>query len=374
MYNERLARFAMEGRVIAINKHPEGRPDIGLSQLIDLYTEKAVGKRADRWIYVTDRQTIVSPSWPSPRYVTMPGPSLEADFAQLFAEVVTCHEINPDGAARQLDESAWDERRRQLARHIDERLTPAPIKQLASDPWHQLRRQADRARAKSDNAREIRYLDRLIAVEPTWQNYHQRAGIAERSHSDRAQDYLEAAKRAGDGYWHQCRQERYFETCAGILIKSTTGTPQQYQLGLQLADAISIAEPEDQGRHLLVAKAHYRVGRYAEALSILDGWKRDWERKIVSQVGHFFMPAWPVPLVESQPVEKEVAEALAFLAMTYHRLDHRDRAQRILDQLRTLIVRVYGGIGWADLAFVEVFPDLLREAEALIEGRPQPAK
>ncbi len=46
----------------------------------------------------------------------------------------------------------------------------------------------------------------------------------------------------------------------------------------------------------------YRVGRYAEALSLLEVWQREWERAIVSQVGQFLMSGWPVALLDRPPV------------------------------------------------------------------------
>jgi hypothetical protein len=52
-------------------------------------------------------------------------------------------------------------------------------------------------------------------------------------------------------------------------------------------------------------------------------------------------------------------QAMAFLAMTHHRLGHRDQARAALADLRAM------GKGYAHL---------LREAETLIEGRPQPGK
>jgi hypothetical protein len=185
-----------------------------------------------------------------------------------------------------------------------------------------------------------------------------------------APDFLEAGKQAGGGYW--CEPFALESTLPSIsristftekLIWTSTLAPEEYLLALQLAQLISRAKPEDSGRLLLFAKALYRVGRYAEALSHLEGWQH---RRIISQIGQCFMTGWPVALLNKQPVEWDVVQAMAFLAMTQHRLGHRDRALAALTDLRTMYDQKL--LEWPTSR------NLFREAEALIEGRPPPGK
>jgi len=155
------------------------------------------------------------------------------------------------------------------------------------------------------------------------------------------------------------------------LIRPTKGTPEGYQLGFQLAEALSQAKPEDRGRRILLAIAHYRVGHHAEALSLLETWQRERERAVVSRVGQFFMTPLPVSFPHRESVGPDVIEAQAFLAMTHHRLGHADRARAILADLRTMGDSLNGPERWKE---AKDYADLLREAETLIEGRPQSGK
>jgi hypothetical protein len=151
-FSDDLARFATEGRFINLDK------------LIDLHSEKPIGSREAQ--YVPARKTfVVCLNYGSyPLYIPLPGSRLDAEVGRLFAEVVAGHELDRDGATRQLDEATWEERRRQLARRLDGHPAPFPIGRIASDPWHWLRRQVGRADPLSPRE-EVKYLDRLIAVE-----------------------------------------------------------------------------------------------------------------------------------------------------------------------------------------------------------------
>ncbi len=352
-FSQDLARFTTEGRFIS------------LSKLIDLHTEKPIGSRAAQ--YVPARMTFVVAgwTWSSPGYIPLPGSLLNVEVGRLFAEVVTCQELDRDGTTRQLDEATWDERRRQLANRLDMHAT-SPISRLAADRWHWLRRQADRADPLSPRE-EVKYLDRLVAVEPTWQNYLRRGLYHSKSRHlvEAARDVLEAGKHANEGYWHTrylaVNQSLYsvdlLKDFARPLILPDKLTRQECQMGLQLAEALSHAIPEDRARRLLLAIANYRVGRYAKALSLLEGWQREYEQAVVSQVGQFFLLGWPAALLKRPPVQEDAVRALAFRAMAYHRLGQSDRARAAL-------------AGFRVLGKDKKYRDLLREAETLIEGRP----
>jgi hypothetical protein len=128
----------------------------------------------------------------------------------------------------------------------------------------------------------------------------------------------------------------------------------------------------------LFSKALYRVGRYADALSILNGWQRKWERHIISHVGELFMSGWPGALLDWWRVDQDDLQAMAYMAMTHHRLGHHDRAHALLADLRILRVELHGPGGTPKSgerkSIADMYPGLLGEAEALIEGRPPPGK
>jgi hypothetical protein len=319
-FSDDLSRLARDGRFITLGK------------LMDLHTEKAVGEvnpdyNYNTIQYVPNRQAYLAPNWPSPQYIPLPGSPLDAEVARLFAEVVTCKELDPGGNARPLDEATWDERHKQLARQLDEHPASSPIRWVAADPWFWLRRQEDAARTKGTWEEALKYLDRLIAVEPTWQNYDRRAMIYSDNNHHRYReaglDMLEAGKRAGSGYYWHLDSSGY----VWKLIQPATNTPEQYQLGLRLAEAFSKADPEDRHARLLIAGALYRVGRYAEALPLLESWQRERERAVVSQVGQFLMRPWPAPVLTTKTIPKDAVTALAFQAMAQYRLGRLDLAQ-----------------------------------------------
>jgi hypothetical protein len=156
------------------------------------------------------------------------------------------------------------------------------------------------------------------------------------------------------------------------LLASATGTPEEYQLGLMLAEALSNALPDNRVRRFLLAIARYRVGHYTEALTLLGGWQHERKQMIISQVGQYLMAGWPVALLGRQPVRQDIGDALALSAMTYHRLGHPERARAILADLRTL--RVLDDKSVARLWKSGTYPGLLREAESVIEGGPKPGK
>jgi tetratricopeptide (TPR) repeat protein len=374
-FSDILARFAIAGRwfivaseMTANGPSPEGR-------VTDLRTEKRIGRLAGVPRYVPDRQSFIVQGFRrSSQYLPIASVSLDAGVAQLFPEVVTCHRLDPAATTQLLEETEWEERRRNLQERLNEHSSSPLISRLAADRWHWLRRQAGRAQARNAFEDEIKYLNRLIVVEPTWQNYQQRAEAASQTRNYRgaALDILEAGKRAGSGYWH-C-EPSYGFGFADHLLTPATGRPEDYQAGLQLAQAYSDAKPEDLPRRVLLAIAHYRVGHYREALSLLESWRRERERAVVCHVGQFLMRPWPVPFFSTQPpffstkpIPLDAVQALAFEAMTHHRLGHSALARVVLADLRTAGSSSDWSKNW-------YYSNLLHEAEALIERRPQSEK
>jgi serine/threonine protein kinase/WD40 repeat protein len=406
-FSDDLARFASDGRFFVSVSGKYGGMGVQTERsLIDLRTERAIGK-TNAWVgdlrHVPDRKTFVALSWPSPRYIPTTDGSLDAEVAQLFAEVVTCQELDPAGSIRPLEEAEWEERRGKLVERLREHPAPFPVGRAAADPWLWLRRKLDSAKTDEE---KLKYLDRLIAVEPTWKNYEQRAQVhyyrfypwddskvrrkvpdeaaSRKFAAEAARDFLEAGKRAGSGYWHQVRYDTEYGPrswpfrLAAELARPNHVTPDQYDLGLQLAEALHPANPDDRYRRQVLAKALYRVGRYAEALPLLP--QREWERHCITQMGRLLMSPWTVAIRKEAFLNRDtelnqdndrLMEAMAYLAMTYHRLGHPDQARAVLAHLRTWYLKSRGNLGPDMQSIADRYPDLLREAEALIEGQPR---
>jgi hypothetical protein len=336
--------------------------------LVDLATEKAVGREVETdspILYAPDRQAFVVLEKQSPKYIALPDAPLDAELARLFAEVVTARELDSAGNTQPLDEARWEERRQQLARRLHERPGPHLMGRLAEDRWYWLRLQAHKAVGEAG----IKYLDRLIGVEPTWQNFRWRAQ-AQSAPEKVAQDKLQAARLAGVGFWHNDWSPNYL--LSGELVSTPEGSPQSYRTGLQLAQALSEAFPENRSYRSFVAMGYYRTGQYAEALALLESWQRDRERGAASLLGQFLMRPWPAPFVEGDEVfYGDDIHALGFLAMTQQRLGHPDRARALLIELRRQADCHSGtpaGLDWKQFKWYRAF---LSEVEALIEGRPQ---
>jgi len=137
-----------------------------------------------------------------------------------------------------------------------------------------------------------------------------------------------------------------------------------------MAQALSNAKPGDLERRVLLVIAHYRLGHYGEALALLESWKSERLRAIVAKVGQCLMPSWPAPFFDQQPLKEGGYDALAFQAMAQFRLGQHLQARSALADLRCYPIppnpNHFPGphMNWG-------YKDLLREAEALIEGPPK---
>jgi hypothetical protein len=193
-----------------------------------------------------------------------------------------------------------------------------------------------------------------------------------------ARDILEAGRLADKGYWYQ--RNPPLDSLAKEIILSPTGTPEEYQLCLRLAEARSGEIPDYGERRVLVPIALYRLGRYAEALSLLENRQREWQQAVVTRVGQFFLLGSRAELLERLAVDLGDVRAMAFRAMTLHRLGQIERARAALADLRMMGEYPDSDPGWGmGEKFPrwdkhQYYPDLLREAETLIEGKPRPGK
>ena len=146
-----------------------------------------------------------------------------------------------------------------------------------------------------------------------------------------------------------------------------------------IAEGLSKGKPDNPGSRLWLALALYRVGRYAEALRLLEAW---WQRErelpfVVARVGQFFLIGRSAVLLEygqSVTIENDI-RPIAFLAMTHYRLGNLERARAALNDLRRMGEATKSNMiertAWK---FFDSYKNLLREAETLIEGQPQPGK
>jgi WD40 repeat protein len=141
----------------------------------------------------------------------------------------------------------------------------------------------------------------------------------------------------------QFREERVWEeyAAASRAVAWQSGLdPGRYRLALRQAEVACRGVPS--GYCLLaLGMAQYRLGRYKEALVSLD--------RALGSVPDRLGP---------EPGKGGVPVALAFLAMTHHRLGNRQQARTYLRRLREG--------NWPDLDEV---PALQHEASALLEGR-----
>jgi hypothetical protein len=94
----------------------------------------------------------------------------------------------------------------------------------------------------------------------------------------------------------------------------------------------------------------------------------------VSLVGQFFMTPFPAPFVYRENIAADIVYAMAFLAMAHQRVAHPEQARAGLAHLRSLADHPYAGAMVDCWGKDERYQTLLREAEALIEGRPRPKK
>jgi hypothetical protein len=373
-FNPDIFRFAVEKRFAVIRDAP-----------IDLLTEKVIGKTGElQTVCVAGarRTYVLLRSWPPPtRAILIPIATepLDSPIVRLFAEVLTSKDLDEEGRLRSLDEEKWENRRRQLTGLVGkgDRIVQSLMTRVASDRWHWLRRRADENNEKSD-------LDRLISVEPIWQNFHRRGLLREGDNEvAAARDFTKAAKLAGSGYCHQTVHPQSavnrFLAFAERLVLPSTRSADAYRVGFQLLEAIIRAKPDDPRFRLLLGIARYRTGHYSDALSQFRVAQTEGSSLILSQVGQCFMPGLRSALLHREQFDHDVVRALAFLAMTHHRLGHRDRALAALADLRNLgsypthIPQAGPGQGrLVRFNDSQEYRDLLREAESLIEGRPQP--
>jgi hypothetical protein len=135
----------------------------------------------------------------------------------------------------------------------------------------------------------------------------------------------------------------HWNEAAWWVVREPGGTHDAYAHALRQAEAAVQAAPGTGNYLNTLGVAHYRLGAHAKAIERLEQ-----SEKLRAKQG-------PLP------------EDLAFLAMAQHQLGHKEQAHAMLVRLREVMKQK----NWAKNAEAQGF---LREAEALIEGKPADKK
>jgi hypothetical protein len=293
--------------------------------------------------------------------------SLSADLLQKWCQVITRGKLDETGRFRKLDESTWEKARLELAQLLDANPQAQLLRSAVTDPFYWLRQEIKEMEPR-DPAATLVLLDRLVAADPAWQSYSQRAALHARlQHADLAiQDELEAARLAGERYWLGGSSITDWQVAA-LSVQAPGAPRQQYERALRWVEARTGAGVADEGvvplghyrprRNVILGLALLRLGRAADALSEL---LRS-ELPELSQAARMLMSPWnvlaSVPSAHSfDPVDLPVR------AMCHHHLGHPQQARACLGQARSELLKKAD----TDQCFA-----LLREAEVLIEGKSQ---
>ncbi len=305
--------------------------------------------------------------------------SLDAELLRKWCQVITRGKLDENGRFSKFGEATWEKARLDLAQLLDADPNAQSLRAAVTDNLYWLRQEIKYSPAP------LPLLDRLIALEPTWPNYRERAAAhAKLEHWDLAmRDELEAAQLTGERYWRE--GSPFSDWMLGARMVQTPGRPrEQYELALRWGEArirAGIDLGGQRGGVVLTGKPNqpfvrrtfspalvqFRLNRYAEALALI----RKGDVPKLAQATGMLMSPWNVwtnfdqpneafdltlhPLFAVDPIE------LCVRAMCHHHLEQPKEAQACLRQVHEL----EAASGPEGEAFV-------REAEALIEGKPRP--
>ena len=187
------------------------------SFVVDLLVEKKIGGNPDR------------------RLLTKQNAAIDADLLQQWCQLITRGRLDEAGRFSKIDEAEWEKLRQGLAHELDKTANAQVLRTAVNDRLYWLRQELVGASAPL----KLPLLDRLVAAEPTWTNYDQRAQV----HFGRGQwyeairDELEAARLLGDRY----RRNRDNTPTARMLFDGLALAPgrprEQYELALRWVEA-----------------------------------------------------------------------------------------------------------------------------------------
>jgi hypothetical protein len=127
------------------------------------------------------------------RLLTKQNASINADLLQKWCHILTRGRLDQGGRYSEIDEATWENLRQELARDLDANPDASVLRAATTDRLYWLREEIKQSKSS------LPLYDRLIAAEPTWQNYSGRA----KAHFDAehwdlaARDELEAARLRG---------------------------------------------------------------------------------------------------------------------------------------------------------------------------------
>jgi hypothetical protein len=303
--------------------------------------------------------------------------SLDAELLRRWCEVITRGKVDESGRFSKFDEATWEKSRVDLAALLDANPKAQSLRPAVTDPLYWLRQEI---KDYSPGRQHLALLDRLVAAEPTWPHYSERAEaqLWEKNWVQAMRDDLEGARLTSECYW---LQGRHLDWEVGLNIVDAPGRPQEeYQLALRWAQArcragatgnvLDLGAGRLSMRSLTMALALIRVGRYADALTTLRTddvpmlaevtgmLMSPWSMLHLIVVPHYFGGSpgrggeWTIRRFGFHPVD------LIARAICHHHLGQPKEAKGCLQQARKQ--QWQGGPPWSK--------DLLREAELLIEG------
>jgi serine/threonine protein kinase len=304
---------------------------------------------------------------------------LSADLLDKWSEVITRGKLDDSGRFSKFDESSWEKARQELAQLLASRPDARSLRSAVTDHLYWLRREI-----KDTLPVNLSLYDRLIAAEPTWPNYVQRADAnAKLQHWDQAiRDELEATRLAGERYWLRELPPDWWQRGAQ-LVKAPDRPREHYELVLRWAEAAlregvggepvwdEKLQTNVLGGTVIVGFAQYRLGRYADALATL----RRKDVPVIAGAAGMLISPWNLLTLIHRPVPGGISNIrapnfdpvdLMVRAMCHHHLGHLQEARACLQQLRRMHpMDVYND------------PDqraIFQETQTLIEGMTQPKR
>jgi serine/threonine protein kinase/WD40 repeat protein len=369
-YHPRLNQFAEDGRFVLTQVG--SIVDLAADKKIDLPGAVCYLKSQETWVALDSDNRL--------GVLRKADASLDADLLQKWCQVVTRGKLDDNGRFSKLDEATWEKARLHLAALLDANPQAQSLRPAVSDPLYWLRQEI------KDSATPLPLFDRLIAVEPTWPNYSQRAAAhAKAEHWDQAiQDELEAARLAGERYWRG--GSSLTDWLVAYRSVQTPGHPrEQYERALRWMEARTRAEMNDQpvggpGEYrprgaVITSLALFRLGRHADALATI----RRSDVPMLGEATGMLMSRWnvltmmryPRFLPGGVPQGELTIRTYAFdpvdlvvRAMCHHHLANSKEARVCLEQAQGLLAAYQ-----VKNADQQTF---LREAESLIEGKARP--
>ncbi len=331
----------------------------------DLATEKKIGFNSES------------------RLLTKQNASLNADLLQKWCRIITRGKLDQDGRYSEFDEATWENQRQELAHDLDANPDASVLRSAVSDRLYWLREEIKQSKYP------LPLYDRLIAAEPTWQNYSGRAKVhIDLEHWDlAARDELEAGRLAGIRYWLQGAGGPFTTWKIGDRLVYAPGrSREQYELALRWAEARSRAGVTgtplggEMASRPIISLAQFRLGRYADALATL---RQNDVPKLSHVVGALMSPwnlltfierkkaGWPNPPGRALSAEDWQTLGLftfypmdlVMRAMCLHQLGQPKEAETCLNMTRELLGKEGGAVEQRAL---------LREAELWIEGKAKP--